>query len=283
MPGTSTRSSGESILWADNVSFDGTERGGVISTDGELLIGSTVAPHIKHAVPTATAGTGISVTAGSGSLTFAGIDATELVKGVSALATDAEATAGAVSTKTIVPTSLKAKLGAQTLHGIPRGAGNTAAINWTAEPANGQLLIGKTGDYPQLATLTPGPGIAVTSGAGAITVSAWGGGLSWTTKGASTALVVNNGFIANAGAALSFSLPASSAVGDVVALILDGATSWAITQGAGQRIRIGSIETTAGAGGSITSTAQGDTIYLVCVTANTRWVTSSMVGNLTVV
>ena len=47
MPGFSTITGDESIVWADNLSFDGTERGGKLTTDGELLIGSTVAPHIR--------------------------------------------------------------------------------------------------------------------------------------------------------------------------------------------------------------------------------------------
>lgn len=283
MPGFSSVTGDDAIMYTDNVSFDGTKRGGRISLDGELLIGSAASPHIRHAVPTATADTGISITAGAGTLTFAGIDATTLVKGVSSLATDAEVIAGADASKNVVPTSLKAKLGAQTLHGVALGASDSAAVTWTAEPANGQLLIGKTGDYPQLATITAGSGISVTNGAGSISIGSVGGGITWSTKGASTPLVVNNGFIANSGAALSFSLPAASAVGDMVALTLDGSTSWTITQAAGQRIRIGSTETTLGAGGSLTSTAQGDTVYLLCVTANTRWITSSIVGNITVV
>jgi hypothetical protein len=169
-----------------------------------------------------------------------------------------------------------------TSHGILMGNG-AGDIQATAEPANGQILIGKTGDFPQLASIMPGPGISITSGAGSITVGAWGGGISWTAKGASDALVVNNGYFCNAGAALSFSLPALSTVGSVVALCLDGSTSWTITQAAGQQIRLGAVETTLGAGGSLASTAQGDTVHLLCVTADTRWVVIHSMGNITVV
>ena len=146
---------------------------------------------------------------------------------------------------------------------------------------NGQLIIGSTGVAPAIAGLTPGAGIAITNGAGSITISAWGGGISWTQKGASTPLVKNNGFIVNAGGALSFSLPAISSIGDVVALVLDGATSWTITQAAGQQIRFGNIETTLGAGGSLTSTDQGDAVWMLCVAASTRWVVLNSVGNIT--
>lgn len=73
MPGFSSISGSEAIVWADNVSFDGTDRGGALTTDGQLLIGSTTGRHIR--VGTLTAGTGISITNGPGSIQ---IDATGL-------------------------------------------------------------------------------------------------------------------------------------------------------------------------------------------------------------
>lgn len=159
----------------------------------------------------------------------------------------------------------------------------TGVVDTTGAMTNGQLVVGSTGAAPVNATLTPGTGITVVNAAGSITVNAVGGGLTWTNVGASTPLLVNNGFIANAGAALSFSLPAASAVGDVVALTLDGAASWTITQGANQQIRLGSLATTLGAGGSLASTASGDTVVMVCRTANTLWTCYSVIGNITVV
>lgn len=149
--------------------------------------------------------------------------------------------------------------------------------------ADGQLLIGSTAPPNiKVGQLQPGTGIKITNRSGSISVSSLGGGLSWTTKGANDALVSNNGYIANAGAALSFSLPATSSVGDIVALSLDGATSWTITQAANQQIRFGASETTLGAGGSLASTAQGDTVYMVCVTANLRWIVLNSVGNISI-
>ncbi len=47
----------ETIMSADNVSFDGTSRGGAITTDGQLLIGSTASPHIKVGTLTSTGST----------------------------------------------------------------------------------------------------------------------------------------------------------------------------------------------------------------------------------
>jgi hypothetical protein len=87
-------------------------------------------------------------------------------------ASDAETIAGTVTNKAVAPSNLKAKLGTQTSHGLPYGAGDSSAIVWTAEPSNGQILIGKTGDVPALATITAGTNITVTNGAGTITISA---------------------------------------------------------------------------------------------------------------
>jgi hypothetical protein len=55
--------------------------------------------------------------------------------------------------------------------GILLGSG-TGAITATAQPTNGQLLIGATGSDPVLATLTAGDGITVTNASGAITIAA---------------------------------------------------------------------------------------------------------------
>lgn len=150
--------------------------------------------------------------------------------------------------------------------------------------ANGQLLIGSTSaPNIRVATLTEGTGINITNGAGSITIAAAGGGLDWSNIGANQTLAVNNGYFCSTGGALSLALPSSSSVGDAIAVSLVGSTSWTITQGAGQQIRIGNTTSTLGAGGSIASTAQGDSIWLVCQTANTIWVAvNNPVGALTV-
>lgn len=69
MSGFSTITGEESIMFTDNVSFDGTKRGGKVTTDGQLLIGSTVAPHIR--VGTISAGSGVTITNASGAITIA--------------------------------------------------------------------------------------------------------------------------------------------------------------------------------------------------------------------
>lgn len=96
-------------------------------------------------------GTGIDVTGqGPGNtITVSGEDSTVTNKGIVLLATDAQSIAGALTNNyAINPSSLKAKLGVQTDHGIALGTGTGTALNYTAVGATGKLLIGNTGADP---------------------------------------------------------------------------------------------------------------------------------------
>lgn len=150
---------------------------------------------------------------------------------------------------------------------------------------NGQLVIGSTGVDPSASTLTAGTGVSITNGAGSITINAAGGGLTWTVvTGTTQAAAVNNGYIANNAGLVTVTLPATSAVGDVVAVTgINNATGWKIAQNGGNQIFFGTSNTTAGAGGSLASTATRDVVYLVCVTANATWNVVQSIGNITVV
>lgn len=130
-----------------------------------------------------------------------------------------------------------------------------------------------------------GVGTILTTGSGnTITIESTTSGVSWQTISASQALDVDTGYICVApGGALILSLPAVSVLGDTIEITLDGSTSFSVTQGAGQQIRFGNQATTAGVGGSITSTQQGDSIRMVCQTANLKWNIISSIGNPTVV
>lgn len=112
-----------------------------------------------------------------------------------------------------------------------------------------------------------------------------GGGtkFDWVRLGASQALVPNFGYICvSPGGALVLPLPATSSLGDVIEVVLRGATSWQITQGAGQQIFIGGTSTTLGAGGSLSSTNQGDWVRLVCDNPDLEWQVVGFSGNLVI-
>lgn len=102
--------------------------------------------------------------------------------------------------------------------------------------------------------------------------------ITWSNINANQTLVVNTGVNCTGGAALSLALPAVSAVGNIIRIVLDGSTSWTITQAANQQIRVGTLTTTLGVGGSVNSLAQGDFIELVCKTADLVWTAIGFTG-----
>lgn len=148
---------------------------------------------------------------------------------------------------------------------------------------NGQLAIGSTGVDPVAATLSAGTGISISNGAGSITINGVGSGLTWSViTGASQAMSVNNGYIANRAGTVAFTLPTTSAVGDMVAVTgINTATGWSIAYTTNQQIFFGTSSATITTG-SLASTQIRDTVYLVCVVANLSWNVVSSVGNITV-
>lgn len=136
---------------------------------------------------------------------------------------------------------------------------------------NGQLLIGSTGLSPVASTITAGTGVTITNGAGSITISTSGGGLTWSEVTTATQVISNNnGYIPNRGGGVAFSLPATAAQGSMFAIVGKLGT-WSITQGAGQQILVGTTSTTLGAAGTLTSANATDSAQFICITANTIW------------
>ena len=103
---------------------------------------------------------GLTFADGSGTLT-----ATILTDGT------AQLTAGALTGLTTPLTVAQGGTGASSITdgGIVLGSG-TGAVTATAQPADGQLLIGSGGNDPVLATVTNGAGIVITGGAGTLEV-----------------------------------------------------------------------------------------------------------------
>lgn len=172
-----------------------TNPGGGTAVDGiEFIQGndgvnvpSNPTTHILFLTGDNAQGVDLSGVAGTYTETITVFDATEAQKGVTLLASDPETIAGAVTTKAITPSNLKAKLGAQTLHGIPYGNAQTGAVQWLAEAADGQIPIGDTGGVPVLNNITSLDGsVTITNGPGTIDLSANSASFTATTVGATT-------------------------------------------------------------------------------------------------
>jgi len=157
------------------------------------------------------------------------------------------------------------------------GEGNAATDfatdSGTANPTAGGVI-----------TISGGTGISTSGSGSTVTIASTSGAFTWNEEtGTSANLAAGNGYIANNAGVVTFTLPASASIGDTFIVTGKGAGGWAIAQNAGQTINIGSSSTTTGAGGSLASTAQFDTVEIVCITANNDFNVIDLVGNITVV
>ena len=95
-------------------------------------------------------------------------------------------------------------------------------------------------------------------------------------------MVAGNGYISDDGASqVTFTTPATAAVGDEFTVVGKGTGLFIIAVATGQAIKFGSSTTTTTTG-TLTSTNANDVIKLVCTTANTTFTVLHAVGNLTV-
>lgn len=164
-----------------------------------------------------------------------------------------------------------------------------ATINSTNTPqltTNGQIIIGSTGAFPVAATITAGTNITITNGAGSITIAATNEPGPFTeVSGTTQTIAVNNRYSANNAANVTFTLPATGALGDTFEIMGKGAGFIVIAQNAGQQINFCSKSTTAGVGGSLTALQQFDWIRCTVITAgaSTIWDVTGATGDWTIV
>ena len=144
-------------------------------------------------------------------------------------------------------TSLTAANNAGNFANVLTNASTAAARTWTLPDASGT--------------------IALTSG----------GGLPWSTiAGTTQAAAVNNGYVIGNASQTTVTLPATAAVGSVVAVAGQGAGGFLLAANTGQTIKFAGSTTTSG--GSLTSAEQYDYIQVVCIVANTTWLVQSAIS-----
>lgn len=237
-------------------------------------VGPNPTTHILLLLGDNTQGVDLSGNAGIYTETITIFDATTAQKGVVLLASNAESIAGANSTKAITPDDLKSKLGVQTSHGLPYGAGTTGAIAWLAEASNGQIPIGSTGTPPVLANITSLDGsIVISNGPGTINLSSTG---NWSEQSVSfNAVIQNSYFVTNTA---TVTLPASGGLvlGNSVTVYVDTTNTVTIQAGVGEFIQFG--QNTSVSGGILSSNEQGSIVQLVYRPNDSTWHTLSSEG-----
>lgn len=254
-------------------------------------------------------------TSGSGStVTVAALTGTTTQIGVVTLATNAEAINGSSTAKVITPDDLKAKLGPQTAHGILLGEGQTSAVASVAVGTAGQILQSHGNADPDWVSVTSTGGtISVTASSGTLNLEAASaiptsfvtdsgtatpssnvlnvlGGPGITTSGSGSAITINSVvFTDQAGstsvtsdsgsfatAAITLTTPASPAQGEVIEFVCTTSSALVVTAAGTQKIRIGSIISSAG--GTATSTLAGDALILRYRSSDTVWYATSVIG-----
>ena len=89
----------------------------------------------------------------------------------------------------------------------------------------------------------------------------------------SASMMTETIYIANFGTLCTLTLPSTADVGSLISIVGKGAGGWKIAQAAGQQIFISPDSTTLGIGGSLSSSAQYDSLNLICIVANDVWST----------
>lgn len=169
-----------------------------------------------------------------------------------------------------------------TQHAVPVGGANAESLTSLSVGTNGQLLIGSSAADPVFATLGTTGGLSITTGAGTLTINGTGGALAWSVISADQVAATNHGYFANKGSVLTLTLPTTTVVGDVIALVnINGAAFGKILSANPGTINLGSSVCTANTG-SLTSTALGDAIFLVAQTTASVWYAYGVQGNWTV-
>ena len=169
-----------------------------------------------------------------------------------------------------------------TQHAVPVGGANAETLTSLTVGTNGQVLVGSSASDPVFATLTGSGGITFTTGAGTLQINNTGGGLSWSVITADQTAAVNHGYFCNKAGLLTLTMPATSAVGDIIAAVnINTAAGTKFLSANPGQLNFGNSAATPNTG-SFTSIALGDVLFLVCSVANTTWYAYAAQGNWTV-
>lgn len=141
--------------------------------------------------------------------------------------------------------------------------------------------VGSASAINHIINVIGGAGVTTVGITDTITIDVATMGFTWnvvTSADNPVTLTAENGYITKGAGVVNFILPAAASVGDTFRIIGYG-NLWAIAQNAGQFIRIGSVASTAGVGGSVSASMVTDCLDVICVTSNTEFFCDTVQGN----
>ena len=263
------------VMVAKNVNFDNTgpkPHLGIISTNGQLLIGSTIAPFIQAGVLTSPLGT-ITIGYSSPNITLdlsgggKAIDSISVQTGTSPVTPDSN---GQISLNggTVAPGTNPVK------------TDGTGANTLTVEVQISQAIASADSSKIGLSNFNSAHFSVAATGFVSLANPS---GFPWTdVTGATQTIAINNGYLTDRGGGVTYTLPATASIGDTFKIVgkLGLAT---ITPNANQQLLIGSSSGAVGVTGTAVSNNVGDCITFVCITsgASTVWRADSVVGTWT--
>ena len=256
-------------VYANNVDFTGsTQPTPQVLLNGQLLIGSAVAPNIR--VATLTAGPGVNITNGAGTITI----------GLTGGGTGIDSVAVQTGTSPVLPDGS----GLITINGAVVAAGTnpvrsdgTGANTLAIEVQTSQALA--AADATKIGLSNFDSASFAVAATGFVTLTS--AGLAWTNvTGTSAVMVKSNAYQANNVGLVTLTMPsvASSTFGDTIRVGGFGAGGWAIQCVATQLIHYGATPTSAA--GTLVSTNRYDQVELVCSSTTTEWFVRYVIGNL---
>ena len=96
-----------------------------------------------------------------------------------------------------------------------------------------------------------------------------------------TALIASTGHISVSGSLLTYTLPATCAIGDEFSIVAATAAGFLIRAGSSQTIRFGNQITALE--GSVTSTSIGNSVDIICINTNSEFLVKSSMGNFIII
>lgn len=268
MPGFDTGS----VLYALNVDFTGNSLvagTAQVTSNGQLLIGSSVAPNIRVGT-LGSSDSSITWTVGNGTITG------QVAGGTTVGKTITGNIGGAISPTAGNWNILASAAPPATTPIQTSGSGSTISVNVQRSQAVASTDASRVG----LAAFNSGDFSVDANGF----VSIISGGFAWNNvSGASATMAKENGYQANNAGLVTLTMPsvASSTFGDTIKIAGFGSGGWLVQCVAAQLIHFGSSATSAA--GSLASTNRYDALEIVCSSTTTEWFVRSSVGNLTVV